>query len=477
MENIKYLLDLDKYKSVKSILFIAGELGKKENIDIYVVGGFVRDLLMDNNINDIDIMVVGDGISFAKKLALKLGQKKIVPFPKFGTAIIPNKNINIEIASARTESYLNDSRKPTKVVYTDLKGDLCRRDFTINAMAMDIHPLNFGDLTDLFNGKIDINKKIIKTPLDPDETFSEDPLRMMRAAYFSSKLNFKIEQSLLDSIKRTSHRIEIVSSERIRDEFIKILKTNKPSIGIIILQKSGLLKYIFPEIDIMHGMDQTSEWHHKDIFTHTLQVVDNAAKLTKKMEIRFAALVHDIAKPQTRRIDKNKGYTFHGHDAVGEKMIDKIAVRMKLPNALKFYLKKLTLLHLRPIALVKDIVTDSAVRRLMVAAGEDLDDLMILCRADITTKNSKRVKKYLKNFENVEQKMNSVLEKDSMKAFQSPIRGNKIMEICGIGEGPSIGQIKKNIEEAILNGDIQNNYEDALEYLNKIKENYLGKPN
>ena len=292
---------------------------------------------------------------------------------------------------------------------------------------------------------------------------------MMRAAYFSSKLNFKIDQNALNSIKKTSHRIKIVSSERIRDEFIKILNTDKPSIGIVLLQKTGLLKFVFPEIDRMYGMDQTSEWHHKDIFAHTIQVVDNAAKLSEKMEIRFAALVHDIAKPNTRRIDKRKGYTFHGHDAVGEKMINEVAKRMKLPNVLKNYLKKLTLLHLRPIALVKDIVTDSAVRRLMVAAGDDLDDLMILCRADITTKNPKRVKQYLKNFEKVEQKMGNVLEKDSIKSFQSPIKGNEIMDICEITEGPAVGRIKKTIEEAIINGDIENNYQEALDFLIEIK--------
>tara|TARA_Y100000814_G_scaffold278809_1_gene240911 strand:- start:9 stop:908 length:900 start_codon:yes stop_codon:yes gene_type:complete len=299
----------------------------------------------------------------------------------------------------------------------------------------------------------------------------------MRAAYFSSKLNFKIDQNTLNSIKKTSHRIKIVSSERIRDEFIKILNTDKPSIGIVLLQKTGLLKFVFPEIDRMYGMDQTSEWHHKDIFAHTIQVVDNAAKLSEKMEIRFAALVHDIAKPNTRRIDKRKGYTFHGHDAVGEKMINEVAKRMKLPNVLKNYLKKLTLLHLRPIALVKDIVTDSAVRRLMVAAGDDLDDLMILCRADITTKNPKRVKQYLKNFEKVEQKMGNVLEKDSIKSFQSPIKGNEIMDICEITEGPTVGRIKKTIEEAIINGDIENNHQEALDFLMDIKRSNYQKLN
>ena len=471
MKNIKNLIDLDKYKYAKSILSTAGSLGENENLEVYVVGGFVRDLLMEEPLNDIDLMVVGDGIGFAKKLASKLGQKKIVPFIKFGTAIIPNKKMNIEVATARTEFYSQSSRKPTEVIYTSLKGDLSRRDFTINAMAMNILPNKFGDLTDPYNGKEDIKSKVLKTPLDPDETFAEDPLRMMRAAYFSSKLQFKLSQPLINSMKKTSSRIEIVSAERIRDEFIKILKTEKPSIGIIVLQKAGLLKYVFPEIDTMYGMDQTSEWHHKDIFAHTIQVVDNAAKLSNKMEIRFAALVHDIAKPKTRRIDKKKGYTFHGHDAVGERMINEVARRMKLPNVLKFYLKKLTLLHLRPIALVKDIVTDSAVRRLMVAAGDDLEDLMILCRADITTKNPKRVKKYLKNFDKVEQKMNSIFEKDSIKSFQSPVRGKEIMKVCNINEGPNVGKIKKRIEEAILNGDIQNTHQEALAFLMKIKGN------
>ena len=471
MKNLKNLIDLDKHKYAKSILSKAGSLGEAEKLEVYVVGGFVRDLLMEKPLNDIDLMVVGDGISFAKKLAYKLGQKKIVPFIKFGTAIIPNKKMTIEVATARTEFYSQNSRKPTEVIYTSLEGDLSRRDFTINAMAMNILPNKFGDLTDPYNGKEDIRSKILKTPLDPDETFAEDPLRMMRAAYFSSKLKFKLCQPLINSMKKTSSRIEIVSAERIRDEFIKILKTEKPSIGIIVLQKAGLLKHVFPEIDTMYGMDQTSEWHHKDIFAHTIQVVDNAAKLSNKMEIRFAALVHDIAKPKTRRIDKKKGYTFHGHDAVGERMINEVARRMKLPNVLKFYLKKLTLLHLRPIALVKDIVTDSAVRRLMVAAGDDLEDLMILCRADITTKNSNKAKKYLKNFEKVEQKMNSVFEKDSIKSFQSPVRGIEIMKVCNINEGPNVGRIKERIEEAILNGDIQNTHEEALAFLMKIKEN------
>ena len=475
MANIKDLLNNPEYDSIRAILFCAGELSVDEDVKAYVVGGFVRDLLMGNPINDIDFMIVGEGIPFAKKLAIKLGTKKIIPFEKFGTAVIPNKKLQIEVATARKESYDLNSRKPSKIIYTDLNGDLLRRDFTINAMAMDIKPSRFGELNDPFGGVGDIKKKILKTPLEPDETFSEDPLRIMRAAYFASKLMFKIDSKCNQSMKKCSKRIDIVSSERIRDEFIKILKTDKPSIGLTILQKTGIMKKIFPEIDIMYGMNQTSEWHHKDIFDHTLQVVDNAAKLSDKMEIRFAALVHDIAKPNTRRIDKNKGYTFHGHDAVGEKMIDKVALRMKLSNKLKKYLKKLTLLHLRPISLVKDIVTDSAIRRLMVAAGEDLNDLMTLCRADITTKNPNKVKKYLKNFKNVEDKMQIVIKRDEMKAFQSPIRGKEIMKICDLEEGPKVGKIKKSIEEAILDGSINNSYDDALKYLLNIKNHPVNK--
>ena len=469
MINLKKLLYKPEYKSILEILNVITLLSEKEKKEAYVVGGFVRDLIMQKKLNDIDIMVVGDGINYAKKIAEALGIKKIVPFEKFGTALIPGNKIQIEVASARSEEYLSNSRKPNKVTYTDLNGDLVRRDFTINAMAMHLSSKNFGDIIDPYNGKNDIEKKILRTPLDPDETFSEDPLRMMRAAYFSSKLRFPIESECIESIKRQSERISIVSWERIRDEFIKILQTDKPSIGLTILQDTGIMKIVFPEIDKMYGIDQTAEWHHKDIFTHTLQVVDNAARLSNKMEIRFAALVHDIAKPNTRRIDKTKGYTFHGHDAVGERMIKKVAARLRLSNKLKKYLEKLTLLHLRPISLVKDIVTDSAVRRLMVAAGEDLNDLMILCRADITTKNPNKISKYLKNFENVEKKMVSVLKKDDMKKFQSPIKGREIMTLFKIGEGKQIGIIKKSIEEAILDGKIENDYDEALAYLKTIK--------
>ena len=362
MTNIGKILDQPIYKHILNVAITAGNLGKKENIRVYIVGGVVRDLILGRKIQDIDLMVEGDGILFAKKLAINIGVKKIVPFEKFGTALIPNKLLQIEVASSRMEQYDSTSRKPSEVKSASLKEDLKRRDFTINAMAMNIHPENFGEILDPLGGIADLEKKILRTPLDPDKTFSDDPLRMMRAAYFASKLNFKIEPQCRISIIKQAKRIKIVSWERIREEFIKILATVKPSVGLVILQKAGLMKIVFPEIDIMYDMKQSSEWHHKDIFAHTLQVVDNAAELTEKMKVRFAALVHDIAKPRTRKIDPKKGYTFHGHDAIGEKMLNKVAKRMRLSNHLANYLKKLTLLHLRPIALVKSEVTDSAVR-------------------------------------------------------------------------------------------------------------------
>ncbi len=471
MANIENIIE--KQSNVKSLLIEIGKIARDTKKEVYAVGGVVRDLLLDKEIKEIDLMVIGDGIEFAKILADKLGIPKIVPFPKYSTAHIPAKPIPIEVAAAREEIYSSESRKPAKVKYTDLMGDLIRRDFTINAMALSIAPENFGDLHDPYNGIKDLKEKKLITPLDPNKTFSEDPLRMMRAAYFASKLDLKIEKNCLESIQHESDRISIVSQERITNEFTKILSTDKPSIGLNILQETGLMKKIFPEIDIMYGMDQSSEWHHKDIFYHTMQVVDNAALLTKKMKLRFAALVHDIAKPNTRKIDPNKGYTFHGHDAIGERMLDKVAKRMKISNELKDYLKKLTLLHLRPIALAKKGISDSAIRRLMVAAGDDVNDLLTLCRADITTKNPNKIKKYLANFEKVESKMTDVTERDKMKAFQSPVRGKEIMKICNINQGKLIGRIKSDIEEAILDGEIDNSYQAAYDYLISIKSNYI----
>jgi tRNA nucleotidyltransferase/poly(A) polymerase len=473
MQNIEKIINQSKYKHIFDMAKRAGKLGLKESVKVYIVGGVVRDLMLGRDIQDLDLMVEGDGIVFARKLAKEIGVKKIVPFEKFGTALIPNKLFQIEIASSRSETYSSESRSPSNVKFTSLKEDLKRRDFTINAMAMDTHPERFGEIHDPFGGKNHLNEGLLKTPLDPGKTFSDDPLRMMRAAYFASKLNFKLDSECRAAITNQSDRISIVSWERIRDELIKTLSTSKPSVGLVIMQKTGLLKTVFPEIDIMYDMNQSAEWHHKDIFAHTLQVVDNAARLTGKMEIRFAALVHDIAKPVTRRIDPVKGYTFHGHDAIGEKMLNKVSQRLRLSNKLAGYIKKLTLLHLRPIALVKSEVTDSAVRRLMVSAGGEIQDLMILCRADITTKNPKTVKKYLKNFDIVEDKMKVVLDKDSAKKFQSPIRGKEIMKIFKINEGKQVGIFKKAVEEAILEGTIENTYDAAKRFLlsQKLLEN------
>ncbi|MEC7799099.1 MAG: HD domain-containing protein [Candidatus Neomarinimicrobiota bacterium] len=471
MANIHHLAE--KQPEIYSILKKIGEVANSKEKEVYVVGGVVRDLLLDRPLKEIDLMVVGDGIEFANTLAKEMGVKKIIPFPKFSTAHIPFKPVPIEVAAAREETYNINSRKPQKVIYTDLNGDLIRRDFTINAMAMSLTPDSFGELHDPHNGVKDLLAKQLITPLDPDDTFSEDPIRMMRAAYFASGLGLEIDKKCFKSMKRQADRINIVSQERITTEFTKILSTPKPSVGLIILQEVGLMKHIFPEIHIMYGMDQTKEWHHKDIFYHTMQVVDNAANLSNKMELRFAALVHDIAKPNTRRIDPQKGYTFHGHDAVGERMLNKVAKRMKLSNNLKDYLKKLTLLHLRPIALAKKEITDSAVRRVMVMAGEDLDDLLTLCRADITTKNPKKINQYMRNFERVELKMKDVVERDALKAFQSPVRGAEIMKVCGLQEGRVVGRIKFAIEEAILDEKIDNTYESAYAFLLKIKDEYL----
>jgi len=471
MTNIKDIIVENKLAF--PILKIAGELGELNDLKVFVVGGFVRDLFLNRNAVELDLMVEGDGIKFSRILADKLGVKKIVPFKEFGTAKIPYPKMEIEVASARMEDYDRSSRKPTEIRYTDIFGDLKRRDFTINAMAVDLLPKSFGNLYDPYNGISNLKAKHLITPLDPDETFSEDPLRMLRAAVFASRFNFEIDSECINSMRKQAKRILIVSWERITAELIKILESDKPSVGLIILQKTGLLKYVFPEIDIMFGMEQPREWHHKDIFYHTMQVVDNAAMLSKKMELRFAALVHDIGKPKTRRIHKTKGFTFHGHDDLGSRMLQKIAQRMKLSNDLRDYLIKLTILHLRPIALAKTGVTDSAVRRLMVTAGEETDDLLMLCRADITSKNPDRVKRYMGNFERVEKFMQDVVERDKFRAFQSPVRGDEIMKICGITEGKIVGELKSAIEEAILDGKIENTYEAAQEYLYEIKDRFI----
>ena len=463
---------INQNKRLANISKAISELSDETKINAFLVGGCVRDLMLNplEEAIDVDIMVEGNGIDFAKKLAKKINVRKIVPFEKFATAKIPYREFEIEVASARLEKYEESSRNPSEVVISKIEDDLLRRDFTVNAMAVSLNKDNFGEFFDPFNGMEDLSNKILRTPLDSDTTFSDDPLRMMRAAYFSSKLSLEIDPICLKSIKKNAERITIVSQERKTNELFKILGTKKPSIGLNILQESGLMNFVFPEIAVMYGMDQSNEYHHKDIFYHTLEVVDNAAQLSDKLDLRLAALVHDIAKPKTRRLSKSKGYTFYGHDDVGARMLKGISSNMKFSNSTRDYITKLTALHLRPISLAKKDVTDSAIRRLIVDAGEEIDDLMKLCRADITTKNPKNITKYLGNFDRVEKRINEVIEIDKLKAFQSPVKGDEIMKMFDLDPGKEVGKIKTMVEDAIINGEIKNDYSSAMSFLDQIKQ-------
>jgi len=460
---------IEKNNEHHQILKTAGAIAEEQSLPCYLVGGYVRDTLLNLKTSDIDLMVVGDGIKFAHILSKILGVNKVIEFKEFGTALIPYKDIEIEIASARTETYSEESRNP-KVRFTSFENDMSRRDFTVNAIAASILPDSYGQIHDPFGGIKDLQKGLIITPLDPDSTFIDDPLRMLRAIRFSSQLNFDIAANLIDSISRNKDRINIISWERITNEIIKILKTKKPSIGFYLLRDTGMLDIILPEFSIMGGVEIVDNMSHKDVFIHTLQVIDNAAELTDKMEIRFSALVHDIAKPQTKRFFKNKGWTYHGHEIVGVRLMKKLAKRMKLSNELTNYLCMMIKLHLRPIALAKKGVTDSAVRRVMVESGEHIDDLMILCKSDITTKNPKKVNKYLNNFKKVEELVSDVKLRDEMKSFQSPVRGDIIMKTMKLKPGKAVGDIKNAIENAILDGDIENNYDAAYQYMLSLKE-------
>ncbi|MBT4034009.1 MAG: HD domain-containing protein [Candidatus Marinimicrobia bacterium] len=459
-------------KNIRSVLERAGRLAEAANIECYTVGGFVRDLILDVPSKDVDIMVIGDGLEFARKLGQELGVPDIVEYGEFGTALIPYGEFLIEVASARTETYESDSRKP-KVVYTDLKGDLSRRDFTVNAMAINLLPEHFGELVDEYGGIQDIQDKILRTPLDPVKTFDDDPLRMMRAARFSAQLEFKLVPEAMQAMQGRVDRISIVSQERVTDEIIKTLKARVPSIGFYVMQKAGLLPLVFPEIAILGGVEDRDGQRHKDVFHHTLKVVDNTAERSDKMRLRFAALVHDIGKPATKKFIEGTGWSYHGHEELGRKMLNEVGKRMRLSRKLTAYLKRMTRLHLRPIALAQEAVSDSGIRRLIVESGENLDDLMILVRADVTSKDSRRVKRYYGNFDRVMNRIVEVVEKDAMRAFQSPLRGDEIIELLGVPPGPVIGRIKKTIEEAILDGVIPNEYEAAREYFFKIKDTFL----
>ena len=450
------------------IFKLSGEISSKIDIPSYVVGGYVRDALLSRDTNDIDIMVEGDVIKFSNELAKSLNVKKIVEFPDFCTVLVPYSEINIHVASARKESYKEKSRKP-EVELCTIEEDLSRRDFTINAMAASLMEENYGQIYDPFSGIKDLQKKILITPLDPDTTFKDDPLRILRAVRFTAQLNFNLTSFIEDSIIKQKTGLEFISKERITEELVKILKTEKPSVGLHLLKKLDLFPLVFPELDILGGVEIIDGKSHKDVFLHTLEVVDNAAKLSKKMEIRFAALVHDIAKPQTKKFYKNRGWTYYGHEELGQYIIKKIAKRMKISNQLRDYLMLLTKLHLRPIALAKEGVSDSAVRRVMIEAGEHIDDLMILCRADITTKNTRKINEYINNFNRVEKMIQDVTLRDEMSNFKIPITGQMIMEEFKLRPGKEVGKIKNQIKDAIIDGLIQNTYDDAFEYMVKIK--------
>ncbi|MEA3391361.1 MAG: CCA tRNA nucleotidyltransferase [Candidatus Marinimicrobia bacterium] len=449
-----------------------GGVADTSGIQAYLVGGLVRDLLIGKKNKDIDIVVVGDGLVFADEVSKALNAFPVVKFKEFGTAMIPLEDMELEIVSARKEVYQTHSRNP-KVKFTDLGEDLKRRDFTINTMAISINVDTFGDFIDPFNGLKDIKGELIITPLDPKETFFEDPLRMLRAIRFASQLGFNIDENTFLAIKTYADRINIISKERIRDEFLKILMSSKPSFGINLLHESTLLGYLFPEFIELKGIESHGVYKHKDVYLHTLKVLDNVAKFDADINLRLAALYHDIAKPRTKRFYDGIGWTFHGHEELGARMFERYARKLRLSTKDIKKIEKLIRLHLRPIAVAKEEVTDSAIRRLIVEAGENIDDLMILCRADITSKNKERVQRYLKNFELVEKRIDEVEEKDTLRAFQSPFNGKEIMELFALKPGPYVGKIKHFVEEAILEGEIENTHDAASKFIKKNKEKLI----
>ncbi len=472
-------MNFDKKLNIYPFLGIASRTADSQNYQVFIVGGFVRDIILKRQRNEIDFLVVGDGPKFASEFAKELGIKKIFIFKNFGTAHFKYENFDFEFVGARKESYGKGSRKPSVTTGT-FDDDIDRRDFTINTLAVSINKKDFGKLVDKYDGLTDIKNKIIRTPLNPIDTFNDDPLRILRAFRFAAQLQFDVDEKILIAANKLKERLrtlpdgrQVVSQERITDEFLKILKSPVPSVGLKLLQQTGVMEIIFPEIAKLAGQEQRKDYHHKEVFLHTCKVVDNISKVTDDVWLRFAALVHDIAKPQTKKFIDGVGWTFHGHEELGARMMKGIFRKLKLPMHKLEYVEKLVRLHLRPIALAKEEVTDSAIRRFIVSAGENLEDLITLCRADITSKNDAKVKKYLGNYEKVMKKVWEVEEKDRLRSFQSPVRGDVIMKVCNLKPSRKVGEIKTAIEDAILDGRIGNNFEEAYQYLLEIKDKFL----
>ena len=462
---------MKKYLS-NPVLDLISKIADENNTELYIVGGYVRDIILKRPTNDLDIVVVGNGIEFARKLASAIGGKtKVSVFKNFGTAMLSYKNYEIEFVGARKESYRRESRKPI-VEDGTLNDDLQRRDFTINALAVGLGKDNYGELIDPFKGVEDIKNKIIRTPLNPEVTFSDDPLRMMRAIRFASSLKFSVDKLTSDAIRKHRERIGIVSQERITEEINKIILSEKPSTGFKLMDQTSLLEIILPEVHAMKGVDMIKGKMHKDNFYHTIKVLDNLCKKSDNLWLRWAALLHDVGKPATKKYDEYSGWTFHGHDFLGSKMVPAIFRRLKLPlNEKMKYVQKIVRLHLRPISISGDEITDSAVRRLLYEAGDQIEDLMILCEADITSKNKDTVRRHMNNFSLVRQKLREIEEKDAIRNFQPPVKGDEIMKTFGLSPGREVGIIKKSIKEAILDGIIRNDREEALRFmLEKGKE-------